>query len=42
LNGTHLRSSSARAVRLRTEVTCHCPPRGALIPCALRQRRSAP
>ena len=29
-------SSYARAITLRTEVACHCPPRGALIPRAFR------
>ena len=33
---TSLGSSYARAITLRTEVACHCPPRGALIPRAFR------
>ena len=33
---TSFGSSYARAVTLRTEVACHCPPRGALIPRAFR------
>jgi hypothetical protein len=28
--------AKARAITLRTEVACHCPPRGALIPRAFR------